>query len=194
MGRRKRAGEPTQLRVLDAIVQRHGHSMGIDVPDPGNNPAQLAHKAGLRVACREPCERCLAPTAPSYSCERWRDSPRATAPRSWECPRTTSRRACIARGSGCTQRSTKATVSVLPQPSAQHVIPWLAVCDIWSTTGDHGRLAPTTRSHEQLQCGRASASGTESRSAWRRIRLRGAAFPLRRDTAAGAPNSTAHIL
>jgi RNA polymerase sigma-70 factor, ECF subfamily len=48
MGRRKRAGEPTRLRSLDDIVQRHGDARRTDVPDPGKNPEQLADNAQLR--------------------------------------------------------------------------------------------------------------------------------------------------
>ncbi|MET0214048.1 MAG: RNA polymerase sigma factor [Vicinamibacterales bacterium] len=48
MGRRKRAGEPARLQSLNEAVPGPARPMLIDAADPGKNPEQLAHNAGLR--------------------------------------------------------------------------------------------------------------------------------------------------
>jgi len=53
MGRRKRAGEPARMQSLDEMVPGHRGPMLADAPDPGKNPEQLAHNAGLRRRLRK---------------------------------------------------------------------------------------------------------------------------------------------
>jgi RNA polymerase sigma-70 factor (ECF subfamily) len=53
MGRRKRVGEPRQLRSLDDVLPGRDGLEEPDVPHPGKNPEQLANNAALRRRLRK---------------------------------------------------------------------------------------------------------------------------------------------
>jgi RNA polymerase sigma-70 factor (ECF subfamily) len=61
MGRRKRAGEPTQLRSLDEVLPGPDGPLFSDAPDPRKNPEQLADNARLRRRLREAMRRLPGP-------------------------------------------------------------------------------------------------------------------------------------
>jgi RNA polymerase sigma-70 factor, ECF subfamily len=53
MGRRKKVGEPAQLRSLSEVVSGDGDPILADPPDPGKNPEQLADNARLGRRLRQ---------------------------------------------------------------------------------------------------------------------------------------------
>jgi RNA polymerase sigma-70 factor, ECF subfamily len=61
MGRRKRSGEPAQLRSLDAALAGPDGPMTRDARYPGKNPEQLADNAGLRRRLRAALRALPAP-------------------------------------------------------------------------------------------------------------------------------------